>query len=186
MSYILDALRKSEAERARGEAPSLLTTTDPHRIVPRYVVWLLIAILCVNAVLLALWLVPFPLPESADAPSPVTITQSTSDAKPSEVPDLPVASAGPAPDTRFVQGPAAAAAPSPIASPTPSTIPRLDISTHVYSEYPDLRAVTVNGRRYSEGDEILPGMWLVEITEGGIVIEYGGERSEVDVLDSWR
>ena len=61
MSYILDALKKSEKERQRGQVPDLLTGQDT---VPpgtkRRVVWpyLLLAALLLNAALLLLWKYP--------------------------------------------------------------------------------------------------------------------------------
>ncbi len=55
MSYILDALKKSEAERSRGVVPTLLTPS--HATFRSSVVgWGLIAALVINAGLFAAWL----------------------------------------------------------------------------------------------------------------------------------
>ncbi len=62
MSYILDALRKSEIERQRGSVPSLQTLQeagpDVRKKRPRLSL-LLLALLLLNAVLLFIWLSPW-------------------------------------------------------------------------------------------------------------------------------
>ena len=61
MSYILDALKKSEKERKRGNIPDLSNTPEPptHKPKKRTVLPYLIGIvLLINAGLLAWWLVP--------------------------------------------------------------------------------------------------------------------------------
>ena len=62
MSYILDALKKSEKERQRGQVPDLLTGQDGvlHEA-KRRALWpyLLLAALLLNAVVFALWKYPY-------------------------------------------------------------------------------------------------------------------------------
>jgi general secretion pathway protein B len=73
-------------------------------------------------------------------------------------------------------------------APAPPTPPaRLpEFSTHVFADDPQLRAVTLDGRRLTEGDLISPGMRLLEITESGVVLDVNGERVVFDVLQDWR
>ncbi len=62
----------------------------------------------------------------------------------------------------------------------------LSFSTHVYGTDPSMRAVTMDGKRYVEGDEIRPGMRIREITETGVVLDVNGRAIPVDVLQDWR
>ena len=71
--------------------------------------------------------------------------------------------------------------------PAPEPVARLpEFSTHVFADDPQLRAVTLDGRRLTEGELIGPGMRLLEITESGVVLDFNGERIEFDVLQDWR
>ncbi|MGO9614654.1 MAG: general secretion pathway protein GspB [Dissulfurispiraceae bacterium] len=61
MSYILDALKKSEQERQRGEIPDLLSVQDDMTKRPeKRLLWpyVLVAVLLLNAVILGWWLIP--------------------------------------------------------------------------------------------------------------------------------
>src|SRR5688572_8741865 len=77
MSLILEALRKSEAERRRSQAPDLLTEPAPvkrqsHATLPRWWPWAA----AVAALLLVAWLargVVTSMPEENEADSPTTL-----------------------------------------------------------------------------------------------------------------
>lgn len=61
MSYILDALKKSEQERQRGEIPDLLSVQDAMTKRPeKRLLWpyVLVAVLLLNAGILGWWLIP--------------------------------------------------------------------------------------------------------------------------------
>lgn len=103
MSYILDALRKSEQERQRGTTPGLATTHAPPRarksgraVWP----WLLAAALLTNAGVLVWWLEPWkgkaPTGSVADLrtatpvpPDKASASAGDRDAKESEAPSVP-------------------------------------------------------------------------------------------------
>ena len=70
MSYILDALRKSERERQTGQVPGLPNlVADSPQTPPRWIFWLVGLLLSVNLAGLSYWL--FTRPEaSKDAPGP--------------------------------------------------------------------------------------------------------------------
>ncbi len=55
MSYILDALKKSEAERSRGSVPTLLIPAQTH-FRSSVAIWVLLGALIVNACLFAAWM----------------------------------------------------------------------------------------------------------------------------------
>ncbi len=75
----------------------------------------------------------------------------------------------------------------------PSSVPEEDsitekfaFSTHVYADEPSMRAVTLNGKRFVEGDTISPGVTLKQITESGVVLDINGRVVPMDVLQDWR
>lgn len=55
-------------------------------------------------------------------------------------------------------------------------LPPLKVSMHVYAEAAGDRVVLIDGRRLREGDEISPGLRLVEIRRDGSVLELEGQR----------
>ena len=207
MSYILDALKKSEAQRSRGVVPTLLA---PHQTPLRRNVigWVVAAALLVNAVVFAVWVYwpstkpspPSPpsgsVGTSAAAASPVSRTPSvgaptTMPTAPATVettaqqpkapgipPDTPPAAAAYAPSTNIGESPAM--------PESDATAPRYRFSTHVFASDPSMRAVTLNGKRYTEGDTIDAGVRIKEITETGVVLDVDGRSVSVDVLQGWR
>ena len=53
---------------------------------------------------------------------------------------------------------------------------KMALNIHVYSDVKAQRMVSVDGRRYVEG-ELINGLYLVEsITPDGVVLSYQGER----------
>lgn len=180
MSYILDALRKSEAERNRDVAPGLLTAGSPTSRARSLVTVSLIVVLALNAVLLAAWLSGWrPTFEPESTPSSVDTFDATVERPASRQLVQPQ-------QTATVTPPA----PTPAILPPPandaSLLPSFEFSTHVYSSDPELRAVTIEGRRFQEGDTIAPDVRLIEITESGAVLDYRGARIDIDVLQDWR
>jgi general secretion pathway protein B len=216
VSYILDALKKSEAERSRGVVPTLLTPSHP-TFRSSAVGWVLIAALIVNAGLFAAWLY---WPRDVATTATVRVAEPSPSATPNLAPSTAASSTVPTAPTASV--PAASAAPSssmstqpnaiaesqqaadvpvrpePVVSPPPPPTRRpptasadsgaadLSFSTHVYGTDPSMRAVTMDGKRYVEGDEIRPGVRIREITETGVILDVNGRAIPVDVLQDWR
>ena len=196
MSYILDALKKSEAERSRGVVPTLLTSS-PTQFRPRVAIWVLFGALIVNACLFAAWIfwrspttiavlpveaarVPLPTggtspTEVAPAENPVPASRIATTLPPNQAP-LSAATAMTSTDAERDAPPQIAA----------STSPQMSFSTHVYADDPAMRAVTLNGRRYVEGDTISAGVVLKQITETGVVLDMNGRIIAMDVLQDWR
>ena len=54
--------------------------------------------------------------------------------------------------------------------------PELKVTVHFYSSSPRDRFVLVNGERYGEGQQIEPGVKLVEIRRRGAMIDFSGYR----------
>ena len=186
MSYILDAIKKSEAERNQGFSPGALAAVhDAPRTGTTIRIVAVVVVINLAAIggwwmwqqTRATWVAPaadVPTPAVADVARPAEATLPESEA-PAVEPTLPTTTPARVADT---VEPAPAAAPTVIRPP-----PRAPaFSTHVYADDRDLRAVTLDGRRLTEGDLIEPGMHLVEITETGVIVDYHGERIAFDVL----
>ncbi len=122
MSYILDALRKSDQQRQRGAAPTLLmgqsTAVAPKQ--PAYLFYGLLALVLLGAGMMIGWLRPWQAEQSAPG------TASVAAAKPSEAGMRQSVTArneiAPAPEAR-VRGAAAAAQTAPAMSPVPERAP---------------------------------------------------------------
>ena len=170
MSYILDAIKKSEAERNLGISPGALAapmvasrSTTSFRIATVIVV--------LNVAALGGWWL------WQDRTTGIAVpTAAKSEAAPRSIEQPSQALVDPSPPMA-----------KPIPTPEPEPAVALpEFSTHVFADDPQLRAVTLDGRRLTEGELIGPGMRLLEITESGVVLDFNGERIEFDVLQDWR
>ena len=198
MSYILDALKKSEAERSRGVLPTLLAAS-PTQFRPRVAIWVLFGALIANACLFAAWIywrspttvavVPVapatPTPATAGAtPTPTATVFPEESLQASKIGTAMTPDEGPiSPVTPSLTTDAERKEPSEVAASAP---PPLSFSTHVYADDPTMRAVTLNGRRYVEGDTISEGVVLKQITETGVMLDMNGQIIAMDVLQDWR
>jgi general secretion pathway protein B len=237
MSYILDALRKSDQQRQRGAAPTLLlgqaTAVAPKQ--PALLSYGLLALVLLGAGIAIGWLRPWQ-PEPA-APAPVAIAAKPPepgqsqppavrpDMAPKPEPELhaqnsaPATQAVPAPAPALAQPHGAAGvkvetqsappkavaevskkAPAPVPEQALSTssgaaaaapaqnvislaelplslqqeLPPMTISVHAYSGRPGDRLVGINNRMLREGDYVVPGLKLEQITPEGMVFGYKG------------
>ena len=68
---------------------------------------------------------------------------------------------------------------------TRDEIPTIFFSEHTWSPDPSASIVTLNGERHQEGDNVAPGLTLVEILENSIVLDYRGTRFRLRSLNSW-
>ncbi len=201
MSYILDALSKSERERrgaAQGHArfdAKLTPVPEPSRR------WhLVLALALAGNVMLLGWLLwPRSQPAMSDAPalpapppSPVQSGEPTLaqlfNTRPAPAPhttaDTDAQAAAPAPQSSVVETPE----PSPSALPPlreelpielQRQLPPFEINVHVYSEDPAARFVLVNLRRHREGSVLASGLVLEQITPEGLIMRQGQQRFRV-------
>ncbi len=205
MSLILEALKKSEAERRRGQSPDLfgqaLGNAPARREIPR--VW---PLLLLGLILLAsAWMIwsggsrgeaptapatPAPQDETS-APAKIVYvpTPALPPTKPGHKPSTKPAATAPAtvPDP-FVQAEIASTAPEPApateeALPTLSALdagsraalPPLKLSMHVYADDPGKRFAIIDGQRITEG-ALLAGGVVESIRRDGVVITINGRR----------
>ena len=205
MSFILDALKKSEAERQRKSAPGFADIPDG-RVrsgTPRWL-WAVGGLLAINlAVLLTLLLRP-----GADAEPAAAVTQRLELPRTDPAPAVSELVSAAKEERRAAEAAAAAAPaqdepadrepdPEPVAAspPTPSPVdlnslstfqqlraagtlalPDLHVDLHVYGDEPADRFVVINMSRYKEGATLAEGPRLVEIMSSGIVMEHRGTR----------
>ncbi len=203
MSFILDALKKAEAERQRQTGPTLLEVriTPPRR---RFPLWMLIigGLLGVNILLLGFFALRRPVVVAAAPSAPATLTPAATPAPPvavapaavapaGSVPTVPataaaVAAAAPAPDVP-VQNPAdlepAMSAPSakadyaeepPSLSEIGGDMPNLRLDLQVYAARPSDRYALINMHRVHEGDVLPEGPRVLEIEHDGVKLSYRG------------
>ena len=160
MSAILDALKRQEEERRRGQAATesaaerLLTQRPkPQRTGLRAGLATALGVLIIGGLTLALLTAnDSAAPQSApgviapDVPTPADPSTPTFDA-----------------------------ALAPTAAPLATIVDRWRVSAHIYGELKDDRALWINGRPYGEGDEI-DGLTLEAITAEGYRVRRGEER----------
>jgi len=178
MSYILDALKKSDQQRQRGATPTLqaaqVTVAAPKRPVVFYYSTLVVVLIGVG-VAIGWWgpwqtetatvmvePVAAALPESVssqNAPPP-----RTTNAAPVKTAQVPL------PTVRKV------VSLNELPSEVQREIPGLVIQLHAYSSNPAERLVSINSIRLREGGSLMLGLRLEEITPDGMIFSYKGYR----------
>lgn len=205
MSFILDALKKSEAERQRKSVPGFADIPDARNAPrPQRWWWLIGGLLAVNAAVLV---GVFYLPEEDEATGTAPVQRAAISRAPDRAPAVPdplpfseiVAEAKrnrPAGDVATTTEPQrqepATATPAPVRSSVTMSerlstmnelradgslqLPELHLDIHVYSEAPADRFVFINMAKYKEGDTLSEGPAVREIRTDGVVLEQGGTR----------
>jgi len=200
MSFILDALRKSDTERQQQAAPGLATTVQ-RSPGSKTNIWipLLTTVLILNAVVLG-WFLLTDADGTADDPVAASASPATSA------------------DTRSLRREAQAktdvVAPAPVAPPPPTvsqdtqptvtdppperpdadtlrpalprfeqllaggviSVPPLHLDIHVYAGEPSKRFVFINMNKYREGERLTEGPVVEEITNDGVILNQQGNR----------
>jgi len=67
-----------------------------------------------------------------------------------------------------------------------STLPKLEVSTHIYSNAVDYRKVTVNGKNLRVGDSLTDDIRILAITDEGIVFQFKDVIFKMNALDEWK
>lgn len=65
-------------------------------------------------------------------------------------------------------------------------IPALIINSHIYSSLPNKRSVTINNRSQREGDYLSSDVFIKEITAQGLVIEVDGWPLNISRQQGWQ
>jgi general secretion pathway protein B len=202
MSFILDALKKSEAERQRQQVPGLMDSgmRARKRRLPAWAIVICI-LLGINVLILAAMLLrqqtpaapPAPPPPSA-APAPANPAPhfSPMDSSPVYAPEIPVdepdttarATAPAAPAARATRAAAENTAQddevlpdiSQVSVSDAQSLPDLHLDVHVYATKSADRFVYINMRKYREGAVVQDGLTVERIRRDGVVLNYQGLR----------
>jgi general secretion pathway protein B len=203
MSYILDALRKSQAERERGQVPGLdaqpeppaASAAEPARAGRAGGPLVGAGVGVVLAVGAAWWWWPAAAPVVAvpalPAPAPAAVPATALPALPA--PQLPVVVSAPPPAPSLAPPPApppaVAAVPAP---PGPRPIPLAQLTAEQRRELPPLvlggsiwsestlgRFVIVNGQVAREGEAAAPGVVVEQIGPRSVLVRWRGLRLEL-------
>ncbi len=190
MSYILDAIRKSDHERRRGAAPTLQSAPfPPAREEPGFRwIYPVLALGLAAAGFAIGWMRPWherpePVaksPELVAPPRPVPREGPRALPAPKQ-PRLSLAQAAPvkpapAPAVAQPQQPAALVAYAELPVSVRQELPSMKVSVHAYSRTPGERLVDVNDRLLHEGDALAPGLVLESITPEGMIFNFRGTR----------
>lgn len=207
MSYILDALKKSELERGNGDIPSVQTihssALNYHQQRRLLWPWILIAVLLANVFILIYFL------QTGSYSETVSVSERASENNPSSSlsqNSIPAENPPPpAPTTPTPAQPPAQIKPAP-AKVTPAAhgsaheplldidelpaeirqhVPGMVFSAHVYSSNPVQRSLVINNRFMEEGDAFSHDLILSEITRSGAIFAFRGYRFHTSVLSGW-
>jgi general secretion pathway protein B len=213
MSYILDALKKSEQDRGNGSIPNIQTihssALNYHQQKQPLWPWVLIAVLVTNVFILIYFLKPVTNTEIVTADHNAK-TNSNEDYQSSRTTE-----------NHPVPAPAVIAAPvvtEPSLEPAISTlhdsavatevavtttplkpvvdidelpanirqhVPDMVFSAHVYSSDAVQRSLVINGRFMEEGDAVSYDLILAEITRHGAIFNFRDYRFSISVLSGW-
>lgn len=214
MSYILEALKKSDQQRQRSAAPTLSSATIAVETTRKPVYYGLLAVLLLGAGiaigLLRPWQAELPAPEAkyiaAKAPSQVSqqaaptplygpseMAGKSAQVSMNQPPVLPAApkiekpqaavasvKSGAAVSAVPAEKPADAAQRAIPVTELPASIqqeiPAMTIQFHAYSSIPANRLVSINSLMLHEGESLMPGLKLEQITVEGMIFSYKGYR----------
>lgn len=182
MSYILDALKKSDAERKRGTAP--LPSADRGPVAPTSPVYaprsrgrLLVAVGIVPVLLVAAWVwipgsepgrIEEQQPGAISAPTPASVSREKTAAPfPNSKNDPPTLLPAP---TNFADAPFLWELPQSYQQ----AIGDLSVSIHVYAESADRRILFLNDKEVHSGEQIKQGPRVENIVPEGVILSYEG------------
>jgi general secretion pathway protein B len=185
MSYILEALKKAEAERRQEKVPGIHTQplaapSLAHRESrwQRAPLWIAAACASAIALLAVIWLVPW-----QSAPASVQIAQAPVGAAP-VIPPVAVPAPVPHHESKVheKEKPVAAAVSAPVEMRIPTLrelpeqiqreIPEFKVGGYIYADKPADRSVLINNRLLHEGDEAAPGVTLERMQKNGMILHY--------------
>lgn len=215
MSYILDALKKSEQERGNGAIPGVQTihssSLNYHQEKRPVWPWLLVTLIIINLVAI-IYFAQSTSTKTEITTAEVNVTRENISPINTQLESITTTSknAFSTPDTV-----AAAQPPQPIQAeatipqsqttqqleditPSPRTvdlydlplsvrqyIPAMEFSAHVYSSNPLQRSLVINSRFMEEGSQVSDDLILTEITSDGAIFEFQSYRFSTSVLSGW-
>jgi len=199
MSYILDALKKSDQQRQRGATPTLpsaqATMAAPKQPVSLY--YSMLAVILLGAGIAIGWLHPWQTEQAVAKPSvarpaiadlgqtvqTARTVQAEMEAKPQQSwPTPPPAPAAPVVSPGKPVG-FADAGQEPKVQPLSelplaiqNELPAMTMQLHSYSSKSGSSMVSINSRMLKEGESLSPGLRVEQITADGVIFSYKGYR----------
>jgi general secretion pathway protein B len=188
MSYILDALRKSEQERqkATGQGISLPYPINIKHEKESRVIPVLLGIAAIVAAVAIWWAMsgsdsrPAPTPPIATAPPPkVAVAEPAAKDLPKPVQHMDglrserVVKAAPKQPSAKSEAPAPAAVTDKPANDPLKGLPPLVVSGFIHNEQGGNMAI-INDKLMNEGDEVAPGLKVEKIKEDAVMFNYKG------------
>ncbi|MDJ0748762.1 MAG: general secretion pathway protein GspB [Woeseiaceae bacterium] len=200
MSFILDALKKSESDRQQqGSAEFANVPVSTGDDGPPRWLWVVGVLLLVNIVVVAALLMRPAVRPTVQAPAPQPVATVAAEAAPDqqfaeeiaaarqttlprEEPVAPDASAPAPAEATAASVPATSEPANPLALPTAQevvangmlTLPTLHVDVHVYSESPADRFIFINMTKHKEGSVLSEGPRVQSITPEGVVLSQNG------------
>ncbi len=210
MSYILDALKKSEQERGRGSVPSVQTihsaSLDYQSERRQFWPYVLFAAIALNLAALLFFIFSEQEKDSAVATQDNTISESIA-LVPEKItgqnPQMAepviqqetktITQSPPVKNTEYKPTPAAerpahttdVVAMYDLPLSIRQQIPVMVFSAHVYSSNAKQRSIVINNRFMEEGEELVDGLVITEITSDGIIFDYLGYQVSANVITNW-
>ncbi len=180
MSYILDALNKSEQEQRSRQTPGLDSIQGaPVKAPQSRPLWLLLlAMLVVLNGSFAYWFTLKP----TENETPTTLADQEHKLPGEQVATLDDVQKNPAPQYVASITPVRVAE---LPASVQRQIPDIRFSSHIYANDPSLRMVNINSRIVREGDTVADGISLVEISEDGVVLSYLHYTFKMSVIRDW-
>ena len=191
MSYVLNALRRADAERGRGTVPDLHAPPLPsaHGEAPaarrsRSPWPWLVAVLAGAVLIGGWWLLRADVPAPAPTPAPVAAAAAPRPA-PEPAPALirieapPPAAAPPARSPKPTRATADAESAPPLPDAVRKQLPALAFGGAMDSAQAGSRMLIVNGQVYREGESPAPGLVLERIRLRSATVRYGGQRFDM-------
>lgn len=202
MSFILDALKKSESERLRKDTPGFSDVPgSSNEKSASHWIWIIVVLIGINLTVLIVMFMKPDRTQEANPLVPVTEALAESRSFPEIVAEAKRSQSA-ATETRSGSlAPAAAAVVTPIPEPRNSavsgdvpvisesvatfndlraqgllTLPDMHLDIHVYSREPGDRFVFVNMSKYKESAILDEGPVVREITPDGVILDHLGTR----------
>lgn len=229
MSYILDALKKSEQERGHGNIPDVQTvhssSLNYHSEKRAYWPYILITAVVLNLMAITYFIIDKKLPveeqvlaeqdKAIEADNDIDIAETKAAAEVSATLEPARTTSAIKPATR----PATRSDPEPAQKPpreqvttetrTPANsnlktseatiiefhdlpesiklqLPAIIVSAHIYSSNPAQRSIVINNNFLEEGDYVIDGLILIEITSNGAIFNYEGTMFNYGVVSGWQ
>ena len=208
MSYILDALNKSEEEKKQHKTPGLNTIhlrSDRNSTGNNRWLWPTVGVLLVSINLLfVFWYTSDNTPSVTRQNIPAAPSGKwRRPAEQSETREItsvnPNRAAGNVSSTDTAQKPQSNLAPPPSPQRAKTSLPgqpegllssdisinNIKFSSHIYADDSSLRMVVIDGKRFREGDQISKNLKLHAISQDGVIVKHRNQLIPISVLSNW-